>query len=181
LQLASLVLLLMFLLVINCLLWVGHGIHDIAVIAYPVVLIIASLILDRRSYLLVAGLTILSSMFIILVELTGFHLTTASNLTEISDFIIVPVILGLVAWPMRLLADHLRQSLERSSQLATQQAELLDQTQRRAELLSTLNRVSWTLTTDMTLDQVLKALYLTICRWFRQTLSMLHCTARLPA
>jgi len=163
LQPASLILLLMFLFVINCLLWVGHGIHDIAVIAYPVVLIIASLILDRRCYLLVAGLTVVSSMFIILVELTGFHFTKASNLTEISDLIIVPVILALVAWPMRLIADHLMQSLERSGQLAKQQAALLEQTQRRAELLSTLNRVSWTLTTDMTLDEVLKALYRTIC------------------
>jgi hypothetical protein len=33
-----------------------------------------------------------SSMFIILASY-WFHLTTASNLTEISDFIIVPVIL----------------------------------------------------------------------------------------
>jgi signal transduction histidine kinase/putative methionine-R-sulfoxide reductase with GAF domain len=158
-----LILLFVFLFVINCLLWVGHGIHDIAVIAYPVVLIIASLILDRRSYLIVTSVTIFSSMFIILAELTGFHQTPASNLTEVSDLVIVPVILGLVAWPMRLITDHLMASLKQSRELATQQTALLEQTQRRAELLSTLNRVSWTLTTDMTLYEVLKALYRTIC------------------
>ena len=162
-QIASLILLFMSLLMINCLLWIGHGIHDIAVIAYPVVLIIGSLILDRRSYLIITGLTVFSSMFIILVELTGYHLTAASHLTDYKDLILVPMILALVAWPMRLITDHLMQSLERSSQLATQQAALLEQTQRRAELLSTLSRVSWTLTTDMTLNEVLKALYRTIC------------------
>ena len=92
---------------------VGNGIHDISVIALPVVLIIASLVLDRRSYLIIAGLTILISILIILAELTGFHSTPASPLTDTSDLIIVQVILALVAWPMRLMADHLFQSLDR--------------------------------------------------------------------
>ena len=162
-QFASLVLLITFLLLITWLLWIGHGIHDIAVIAYPVVLIIASLVLDRRSYLVITGLAILSSVIIILGELTSLNVTSASSLTDFSDLIIVPVILGLVAWPMRMMSDHLMVSLERSRQLAAQQAGLLEQTQRRAELLATLNRVSLTLTTDLDLNEVLRTLYRTIC------------------
>lgn len=162
-QAATLVLLISFVLLITWLLWNGNGIHDIAVIAYPVVLIIGSLVLDRRSYPLIAATTILSSMVLILAELSGYHQTPASSLTDISDLIIVPVILALVAWPMRLITDHLVLNLERSRQLGIQQALLLEQTTRRAELLSTLNRVGLTLTEDLTLDEVLQALYRTIC------------------
>jgi signal transduction histidine kinase len=162
-QVASMILLIAFILVITWLLWTGNGIHDIAVIAYPIVLIIASLILDRRPYWAIAALIILSSVVIILVELIGLHVTPASALTDLSDLIIMPVILTLVAWSMRMTSAHLMVSLERSRQLAVQQAALLEQTQRRAELLATLNRVGLTLTADLTLNEVLQALYRTIC------------------
>jgi K+-sensing histidine kinase KdpD len=163
LQLATMILLMAFVVLITWLLWKGNGIHDIAVIAYPVVLIIASLVCDRRAYLVIAGLTILSAIFIIAAELTGFHPTIGYTLTDPSDLILLPVILALVAWPMRILADHLMLNLERSRQLAVQQAALLEQTSRRAELLATLNRVSLTLTADMELKEVLQALYRSIC------------------
>lgn len=162
-QLATLVLLISFVLLTSWLLWNGNGIHDIAVMTYPVVLIIASLVLDRRSYLLIAAVTILSSMVLILAELSGFHQTPGSGLTDFSDLVIVPAILALVAWPIRLVSDHLLVNLERSRQLGLQQALLLEQTTRRAELLSTLNRVGLTLTEDLTLNEVLQSLYRTIC------------------
>jgi signal transduction histidine kinase len=162
LQQASMILLISFILLISWLLWEGSGIHDIGVIAYPVVLIIASLVLDKRQYLIIVILTLLSSMFIIMAELSGFHVTTGSSLTSFSDLLIVPVILALVAWLMRMTADHVMHNLDHSRRLAIQQAALLDQTTRRAELLATLNRVSLTLTTDMELNEVLQALYRSI-------------------
>jgi signal transduction histidine kinase/putative methionine-R-sulfoxide reductase with GAF domain len=162
-QPATMILLVAFILMITWLIWNGNGIHDIAVIAYPVILIIASLLCDRRSYLVITGLIILSAVFIISAELSGFHQTAGGDLTDPSDLVIVPVILGLVAWPMRILADNLMLNLERSQQLAVQQAALLDQTSRRAELLATLNRVGLTLTADMGLNEVLQALYRSIC------------------
>jgi signal transduction histidine kinase len=159
---ASMILLTSFILMISWLLWEGNGIHDIAVIAYPVVFIIASLVLNQRQYLVIVVLTVLSSMFIVLAELTGLNVTAGNSLTSFSDLLIVPVILALVAWPMRMTADHLVRNLDRSRQLAIQQASLLEQTSRRAELLATLNRVSLTLTTDMELNEVLQALYRSI-------------------
>jgi signal transduction histidine kinase len=162
-QSATIILLITFILLITWLLWKGNGIHDIAVIAYPVILIVASLVCERRAYLIIAGLTILSAVFIIWMELSGLNPTAGSGLTDPSDLIIVSVILALVAWPMRIMADHQRLNLERSQQLAEQQTALLEQTSRRAELLATLNRVSLTLTADLGLDEVLQTLYRTIC------------------
>ncbi len=105
--------------VVNYLLVKGQGIHDIATICYALVLIIAGLLLSRRTYFLILGLVIFSADLVILAEIKGWIAGDLSQLTDYTDILIVSAILGTIGMIMRLLSDNMVNSLTRTRQFTS--------------------------------------------------------------
>lgn len=102
------------LLIITFVLFGSGGIHDLSVLLYPVVIIIAGLLLGPMGFIATAGLSMLLASFIIVSELTG--LIDAANLRPTSFFSLINVLTAflITAVPVRLLAVDLFRSLARS-------------------------------------------------------------------
>ena len=111
---ASLLLLLMFLGVLNYLLYVGDGIHDIAAIAYPAIIIIAGLLLDKRTYAIYTLLAILSLQGIVFCEMEGFVTNKFGGLTSYADAVYASVILLVTTISARLLSDNITGNIARA-------------------------------------------------------------------
>lgn len=113
---AGLILLTFFLFVLACLLLFGSGIHDIAVTALPVLLIMSALILDRRGVIVFAFLVIATTALIIYSETVGIPgiQMRPQQKTDWSDFVIISSILAAAAFSSHILIDQLVKSLERS-------------------------------------------------------------------
>ena len=141
----------------------GNGIHDIAVMLFPVVLLISSLALDRRDYMVVAVVTISLPTLFTLAEYTGRITTLGSPLVTPEEIILAPLLLALVAFSVRQLADSLLQSVESSYRLVQQQAGLTSQAQQQAEQLALLNRIGSGLNSALELEQAMQALYQAVC------------------
>ncbi|MCP4612993.1 MAG: hypothetical protein GY845_30230, partial [Planctomycetes bacterium] len=120
LRFAGLLVLLLFLGILDYLLYTADGIHDIAVVAYPIVIIIAGLLLGKRAYVAYTILVILSLYGIIFGELNGLIVNTFSRFTSEADFVFVSVILFVTAVSARSLSDNIAQNIAkaRSSQRA---------------------------------------------------------------
>jgi PAS domain S-box-containing protein len=113
---AGLILLIFFLIVTTSLLLVGSGIHDIAITALPVLLIMSALILDRRGVIAFAIMVILATGLVVYAEtvgLSGIQIRSPEQ-TTFSDFVIVAAILTAAAYSSHILIDQLVKSLSRS-------------------------------------------------------------------
>ena len=109
--------------IVTVMLYIGQGIHDSAVMAYPVVIILASLVLSQRRFIALTVLTILALGFIVGAELLGLVQEAFPGATSWYDFAVGASILILAAVGVRLLADDLWRSL------AQTRRELLERTQ----------------------------------------------------
>lgn len=102
---------------ITTILAVGQGIHDIAIINYGLILIIASYLLRNWGILLITFGLIISAAVVVFGEFYGW--LPVQNMPEkfapeLSDFVIVALFLILGAVAIRLLSKTLQESLEKS-------------------------------------------------------------------
>jgi diguanylate cyclase (GGDEF)-like protein len=97
-------LVLLLLLNITALATVGQGIHDVSIIAYPIILIFASLTLDRRGFLTCVGMSFLSIAWLVFGELFAI------------DFLVIAALLTAAALAVDLLAANMRRSLALAEQ-----------------------------------------------------------------
>ena len=105
LQAASMFLLMIMTGMVTVLLSIGQGVHDIGMILYPTIIIIAALLLDRRNFIIVVAVNILSVGFIIFGGIAGIIVTGDYMITTRPvDFVIVGTLLVLAAYAIRLLA-----------------------------------------------------------------------------
>ncbi|MEW6211651.1 MAG: PAS domain-containing protein, partial [Acidobacteriota bacterium] len=114
LQTAGLLVSLSFVAILTYILCVGYGIHDIALLGYPVMSIIAGLILNGRGFLAITILSIVSIGGIVYSEVNGLIETRYSQDTSFIDFISISAILATTAVYVRLLAGNLRQNIIRA-------------------------------------------------------------------
>jgi two-component system cell cycle sensor histidine kinase/response regulator CckA len=117
---ASLLLLLVFLGVLTILLYNSDGFHDVAVLAYPVVIVMAAMLLNRRAFVLYALLTTLSLQIIIYGELSGYIVNELSAFTSPADMVYVVVIMLITAVSAHQLSNNITQSFAKAR--ASQQA-----------------------------------------------------------
>jgi len=113
-----------FLGVLDYILYIGDGIHDEAIIAYPALIVLASLLLDRRLFAVYAALVVLSLQGIILGELTGLIVTPLSQFASPSSLIYVSIPLLVTIVGARFLADRIARNIAtaRSAQSALQES-----------------------------------------------------------
>ncbi|MCC7130312.1 MAG: GAF domain-containing protein [Anaerolineae bacterium] len=139
---------------------VGQGVHDVTIIALPMVLVMAGLMLSRRAYFVLAGLAFSAVMLVILSEIYGWlgfenqHQATYSELLIVSAILIATVVI------IRLLADYMFSSLQTTRQFSQRQAGLIIESRAQAEQLRILNQVSNTIASGLDLDRILEELYL---------------------
>ncbi len=88
------------------------GIRDEAAIIYPVIVIIAGIVLSGRTFTLAVLLTILSVAFIVIGEMRGLIPTTDIPPIKISYFLTFATVLTIMASAIRLMAKNLYTSLE---------------------------------------------------------------------
>ena len=136
---SSFIFLLTMIVVQTSLLRLGKGIHDTSMMAYAVVLMVASLTLGTRSFIVIVAASVLSLGVVVYGEIYGLWPSPFSVYTNWLDFAYLSIILILAAFIARLLANNMFASLRRAresqeilSQVNRQLAEQGEQT-RRAE------------------------------------------------
>lgn len=101
---------------ITAVLAVGQGIHDIAIINYGLILIIASYLLRSRGVIFITIGLIASAALVVFGEFYGWlpvQNTPEKFAPELSDFVIVALFIVLGAVAMRLLSQALQESFEK--------------------------------------------------------------------
>lgn len=155
LQAASMFLLLIMTGMVTVLLSIGQGVHDIGMILYPIIIIIAALLLDRRNFIIVVALNILSVGYIIIGDIAGVIVTGEYIITTRPvDFIIVGILLVLAAYAIRLLADDLHSSLRRARENESKLKQSNIELEERARQL-TLSEARWRTVIENAPDTVL--------------------------
>lgn len=96
------------------LLYTGNGIHDNFIIVYPGTLILGSLVLNQRNFLVLVILTVLSVGGIVFGEMRGIIQTSYSIETSFDDFLGVGAALLVTAVSVRILANDLTTSLRQA-------------------------------------------------------------------
>ena len=94
----------------------GRGIRDIANIAFPSVLIIASLILNKRQFWLLTGLTIVAIGWLIFGAQMGIYEPLPVEPGGWEDFVMVSAILLVTAFATRSIGEIMHSSLQRVNQ-----------------------------------------------------------------
>ncbi len=114
-QLAAGLIAVVLTIMITILATIGQGIHDIAIIAYPSILIIASLILKRRAVFQLTAITILCLGWLVFGEILGLFTPDYSHHGSIADdFIATACILLVTAGAVHILSNTVNESLRAS-------------------------------------------------------------------
>lgn len=111
---ASFIFLLTMIAVQTNLLLNGQGIHDISMMAYAVVLMVASLILGNKAFVTIVAASMLSLGFVIHGEVSGLWTSSLSIYTDWIDFAYLSLIILLAAFIARLLSSNLFASLQQA-------------------------------------------------------------------
>jgi GAF domain-containing protein len=97
---------------ITFLLITGSGIHDISLIAYGGVIILASLTLGRRAAFVFAGLIVTAVFSVGLAEISGLLVTDASFLATLDDPFVVSIVILAITSIQVILINRLNLSIQ---------------------------------------------------------------------
>ena len=97
---------------LTLLLYQGSGIHDISIIGFPIVIVLAGLLLGRKAPLIFALFCMLALLFIYYGEKVGF--VTSKLNTDFVDVINISLYLTVMAALLRLLIGNLSDSLSQT-------------------------------------------------------------------
>lgn len=159
-SLAALILTYASITLIMVLLIAGNGIHDIVMITFPITLLISSLILERRRYIIFAGLAIALVISVTITEITGVLVVAGSEKTDLIDLIILTSLMTVTAVACFYISNQISRSLHMAADLTARQAGLIAETNLRAEHLQALNQIAAAVTSGLDLQTVLTSLYL---------------------
>jgi signal transduction histidine kinase/CheY-like chemotaxis protein len=111
----------------------GLGIHDVSIVVFPGVIVMAALLLGRAGFLTLTALTILTAVGIVIAEMAGAIVTPMRAHTSYDDIAVMLIFLGLTGILARTMAEDLRAGL-----VARRDAE--HELERSNELLSVIAR-----------------------------------------
>lgn len=95
-----------------------HGFHDIALSIYPCIMLIASLILSRRAFLVLAAGTVILGTFAYALEVAGLTRSTIANQmgpTALLDFLVIAVGVGIIG---RIISETLFRAFKEARRTA---------------------------------------------------------------
>ncbi|MCC6956209.1 MAG: GAF domain-containing protein, partial [Anaerolineales bacterium] len=164
LELASLFFIASSVLLLTYFMLIGQGVHDITIIALPMLLVMAGLTLKRKAYLILAGATVFAVNFVVFAEIHGWFHSGAQSQTTYADLLVVSAILIATIVIVRMLADYLFSSLNTIRQGTQRQRALYLETRAQAEQLRILNQISSAIAAGLDLDRMLEELYVQLKR-----------------
>jgi diguanylate cyclase (GGDEF)-like protein len=94
----------------------GQGIHDIAIMAYPVIIIIASLIMYREQFVFLSLVSVISIGWLVYGESAGLFVRGVMTPPSLADFFIMIGILMIAIMAVNLQATKMRESLRLARQ-----------------------------------------------------------------
>ncbi len=94
----------------------GNGVYDAGIIAFPVILLIASLIFRQRFIAYLTGLIIVCIGWLVFGDIWNLYEPHYPVMSDARDFFIITVILLVGANSITLLVKNVHQSLERAQQ-----------------------------------------------------------------
>jgi len=89
----------------------ANSIHDISIVAYPVIIIIATLLQGRRSIIVTTPLAVAAIALLGILDMTGISTSPVAQRTRIDDIIIGMVLLSTGAVVLHLLVGRLGSAL----------------------------------------------------------------------
>lgn len=92
----------------------ANSIHDISIVAYPLIIIIAALLQGRRSLAVTTPLAVLAIGLLGILDLTGLSTSPIGSRTGIDDVIIGMVLLSVSAGILNLLIERMRAARTRA-------------------------------------------------------------------
>jgi two-component system cell cycle sensor histidine kinase/response regulator CckA len=95
---------------------VGQGIHDYAIVAYPIIIVFAGLTLPGAGFRLTVVLTLGSVAWLVFGEAAGWFVPMPSTPATWIDFVMVAIVVIVGAFGVHLLAANLRRSLAQVQQ-----------------------------------------------------------------
>jgi signal transduction histidine kinase/CheY-like chemotaxis protein len=130
------------------------GIHGVTVMMYPAVIVVASLLLGRRGYIVVTLLTILSAVGLVVADVTGVIRTRYHDIAALDDTIAPALFLVFTALMVRLLAADLMRAVDRLRRQEAALAQSHEQLARSNALLAALSRAQTRLLEERTPREV---------------------------
>ncbi|HUI90477.1 MAG TPA: GAF domain-containing protein [Anaerolineales bacterium] len=92
----------------------GVGIHDVSLLTFAAIVILAYLTLEKPLALVLNGLTIISATLIGLGEMYGLLVNNYSNTTNFSDVVEIFIVLVATSLITYILVDRLNENIERA-------------------------------------------------------------------
>jgi diguanylate cyclase (GGDEF)-like protein len=89
----------------------GQGIHDIAILTYPVAIVFASLLMKRRYFFLISFLILIAMGSLVFGEAYGLFISKTYEIPTAPDFIIVAVVLLIATLTVDTLAENTRRNM----------------------------------------------------------------------
>ncbi|MBT4269072.1 MAG: PAS domain S-box protein [Deltaproteobacteria bacterium] len=108
--------------------YTGWGLHDMILALYPILFIVASLILSRRFFILLTLTTLALLITIGVGELQGILVYKTSFLTNRLDIALITIILGCSAVLIRFLTERLLNALTGAKKSAANYKEIFNAT-----------------------------------------------------
>ena len=104
----------------------ADGIHDVAIILFPLVITIGSLIFNRLYFIMLTLLCMGSILCIGSAELAGIIVTQYAAYSDAGDVIVAAVLIALTAIIIRVLTDYSLKALQRSIKTESQYREIFN-------------------------------------------------------
>jgi len=104
------------LMVVTLLSTLGQGIHDISNIGYPIILIISTLLLRKRSFFFLTGVSLLCVAWLVFGSAAGVYTPRPHGRGDAGDFVIVGTMLLIAAFTSYQIMASIRFSLKKAAE-----------------------------------------------------------------
>jgi diguanylate cyclase (GGDEF)-like protein len=94
----------------------GQGIHDLAIMSYPVIIVLASMILRRRDFFIASGMVLAGLAFLVFGEYLGVFTTQPYKIPNAVDFAVVAAVIALTVAAVDMLAENTRTNIRQAHQ-----------------------------------------------------------------
>ncbi len=119
-------LVLMVLVMVTIVATIGQGIHDFTILAYPTIIIFASLALDRLGFRVIVIMTFVAVAWLVFGEALGLYVSKTYKTPGLIDFLETAVLLSTAALSVNLLSSNIRRNLVRAKQEIEQRKQVED-------------------------------------------------------
>ena len=92
----------------------ANTLHDISIIAYPLIIIIANLLQGRRSLFITTPLVVGALIFLGVLDITGLSKSPMASRTGIDDILVGAILLSAGSGILNLLVERLRVTIARA-------------------------------------------------------------------